>query len=96
MQPIDNSLFAALTPERWRSTGYRVKFIFTLGVGSVVMWLASRIEPAYGLSRVFLALAAVVSALLVAIAILARPVNRHLPRDKLGQFRTGARDQARP
>ena len=35
-------------------------------------------------------------ALLVVIAILARPANRHLPRDKLGQFRTGARDQARP
>ena len=96
MQPIENSLFAALTPERWRSTGYRVKFIFTFGVGSVAVWLAARVEPAYGLSRVFLALAAVVSAFLVVIAILTRPANRHLPRDKLGQFRTRARDQARP
>jgi hypothetical protein len=38
----------------------------------------------------------VVSALLVAIAILTRPANRHLPCDTLGQFRTRARDQARP
>jgi len=94
MQPIENSLFAALTPERWRSTGYGVKFIFTFGVGSVAVWLVAWVEPAYGLSRVYLALAAVVSALLVVIAIFARSAARHLPRDEPEQLRTGASDQA--
>jgi len=68
MQPIENSLFASLTPERWRSTGYGLKFICTFGVGSVAVWLVTGIQPVYGLSRVFVALAAVVVLLLVAIA----------------------------
>ena len=76
MQPIENSLFAALTPARWRSTGYGLKFVCTFGVGSVAVWLVAWIRPTYGLSRVFVALAAVVALLLVAIAAFAMSTAR--------------------
>jgi len=40
MQPIENSLFAELTPERWRSTAYGLKFALVFGVGSsAIPWI---------------------------------------------------------
>jgi len=38
MQPIENSLVASLTPERWRSTSYGVKFVLNFGVGSLAVY----------------------------------------------------------
>lgn len=70
MQPIENSLFASFTPDRWRSTGYGVKFIFTFGVGSVAVWLVSWVKATFGLGQVFGALAVVVAVLVVAIGVL--------------------------
>jgi MFS family permease len=69
MQPIENSLFAALTPPRWRSTGYGMKFVVTFGVGSLAVWLVAWVEGASELSWVFVALAGVVGVLLVVIAV---------------------------
>jgi MFS family permease len=84
MQPIENSLFAALTPARWRSTGYGVKFVLTFGVGSAAVWLVTAIQGAFGLRAAFFALAGVVGLLLTAIAAFAttpglRAGVRHLP-----------------
>jgi predicted MFS family arabinose efflux permease len=84
MQPIENSLFAALTPPHWRSTGYGIKFVLTFGVGSTAVWLVSTIESAFGLRAVLLALAAVIGLLLTAIAVFAASAGvragvRHLP-----------------
>jgi MFS family permease len=70
MQPIENSLFAAFTPDRWRSTGYGVKFVFTFGVGSTAVWLVSWVDGTLGLSRVFGALAIVVALLVAAAGVL--------------------------
>lgn len=70
MQPVENSLFAMLTPPRWRSTGYGVKFVLTFGVGSVGVWLVSWIQASHGLGYVFLALAGVVTLLLAVIVLL--------------------------
>lgn len=75
MQPIENSLFAMLTPPKWRSTGYGIKFVLTFGVGSVGVWLVSWVQGAYGLSHVFLALGVVVALLLMVIVLL----NAYLP-----------------
>ncbi len=69
MQPIENSLFAALTPPRWRSTGYGIKFVLTFGVGSIAVWLVIWVQTAFGLRAVFLALAAVVALLVTVIAL---------------------------
>jgi FSR family fosmidomycin resistance protein-like MFS transporter len=78
MQPIENSLFAQLTPERWRSTGYGVKFVLSFGLGASGVWLVRAGEQAGGLAYVFTLLAGVVSVLLVVILALVA-LTRRLP-----------------
>ena len=85
MQPIENSLFAALTPPHWRSTGYGIKFVLTFGIGATAVWLVSAVQGAFGLRAAFFALAGVVGLLLTAIAVFATSagvragVRHHLP-----------------
>jgi FSR family fosmidomycin resistance protein-like MFS transporter len=67
MQPIENSLFANLTPLRWRATGYGIKFALTLGVGSAAVWLVGWAQGGGDLNRVFLFLAAIVALLVLTI-----------------------------
>jgi len=76
MQPIENSLFAHLTPDRWRSTGYGLKFILTFGVGSLGVWLVQWAQGAWGLAGVFPVLGVVVALLVCAIGGLAAVLGR--------------------
>jgi MFS family permease len=57
MQPIENSLIAALTPSRWRSTGFAVKFVLNFGIGSAVVYLIGFVKTRYALETVYLFLA---------------------------------------
>jgi len=43
MQSIENSLISRLTPDRWRSTAFGLKFILTFGIGSLGVGLAGRL-----------------------------------------------------
>jgi MFS family permease len=52
MQPVENSLVAYLTPAKWRSVGYGIKFTFVFGAGSLAVKLVSIIEKNYGLEGV--------------------------------------------
>jgi predicted MFS family arabinose efflux permease len=52
MQPIENSLVAYLTPAKWRSVGYGLKFTLVFGASSFSVKLISRIEEWGGLERV--------------------------------------------
>ncbi|MEE3327367.1 MAG: MFS transporter [Myxococcota bacterium] len=70
MQPIENSLFAALTPERWRSTAYGLKFVFTFGLGSTAVFLVRGVAETSSWSHVYLALAGVGVALVFCIGLL--------------------------
>jgi MFS family permease len=70
MQPIENSLIAALTPDRWRSTSYAIKFTLTFGVGSLVVPLIAPIKQAYSLEMVYVFLAGVVFLLVTSIVVL--------------------------
>ena len=70
MQPIENSLFAVLTPERWRSTAYGLKFVLTFGVGSSAVWMVRGVASSWGWSSVYAVLSGVVVALLGCIALL--------------------------
>lgn len=70
MQPIENSLVAALTPDRLRSTGYGLKFILTFGVGSLAVQLVGVWEEHGGLAAVFPWLAGAVALLLVFAGLL--------------------------
>ena len=70
MQPIENSLIAALTPTRWRSVGFAVKFILNFGVGSLVIYLIGPIKDAYSLEGVYVFLAGVAFLLVCSIIVL--------------------------
>ena len=70
MQPIENSLFAALTPERWRSTAYGLKFVLTFGVGSSAVWMVRSVAETSGWHAVYSALTGVVVVLVACIGLL--------------------------
>lgn len=52
MQPIENSIFAILTPPRWRSVSYGIKFTLTFGIGSLSVFIVKQTEPSIGLDGV--------------------------------------------
>ncbi len=76
MQPIENSLFAALTPERWRSTAYGLKFTLTFGIGSSAVWMVHGVADADGWAAVYWVLAGVVVMLVGLIGVLFRLTRR--------------------
>ena len=78
MQPIENSLIAAFTPTRWRSTGFAVKFVLNFGVGSVVVYLIGFVKTRYALETVYLFLAGF-AFLLVSSIIALVVTSRHVP-----------------
>jgi len=49
IQPIENSLLAYLTPARWRSMSYGIKFTLTFGAGAFAVKLVSLVEGRYGI-----------------------------------------------
>jgi MFS family permease len=67
MQPIENSLFAALTPERWRSTAYGLKFVLTFGLGATAVGMVRWVVPLRGWSGVYEVLTGVVALLVIGI-----------------------------
>jgi MFS family permease len=77
MQPIENSLIAALTPHKWRSTSFAVKFILNFGVGACVVYLISPIKHAFSLETVYIFLAGS-TALLVASVVVLLVASRRL------------------
>jgi len=52
MQPIENSLVAYLTPARWRSIGFGLKFSLVFGVGSFGVKIVSFVEKQWGMDAV--------------------------------------------
>jgi MFS family permease len=70
MQPIENSLIAALTPRKWRSTSYSVKFILNFGVGASAVYIIGAVKTAYSLESVYVFLAGVTALLVLSIIIL--------------------------
>jgi MFS family permease len=78
MQPIENSLIAALTPNRWRSTSYAVKFILNFGVGSSVVYLIGPVKNAFSLETVYVFLSGV-TLLLVLVIVSLLVATRRIP-----------------
>ncbi len=70
MQPIENSLIAAFTPLRWRSTSYAIKFILNFGIGSSVIYLIGFVKRAYSLETVYIFLAGIATLLVLSIVVL--------------------------
>ena len=80
MQPIENTLFATLTPDRWRSTAYGLKFVLTFGVGSSAVWLVRAAAASWGWAGVYRALAVVVTVLVLGIGALIAMTRRGASR----------------
>ncbi len=57
VQPIENSIYAILTPARWRSVGYGIKFTLTFGIGSLSVFIAKQLEPSHGFDGIILLVA---------------------------------------
>jgi len=70
MQPIENSLIAAITPDRWRSTSFAVKFILTFGVGASAVYIVGAVKQAYSLETVYIFLAGATTLLVTTILVL--------------------------
>ena len=75
MQPIENSIYAILTPPRWRSVGYGIKFTLTFGIGALSVFIVKKAEPSIGLDGVIL-LAAAYLLITAAAALVLRLVHR--------------------
>jgi MFS family permease len=70
MQPIENSLVAQLTPPRWRSTSYGVKFILTFGAGSTAVHAVTALQAGGGFAAAFNLLGLLVAGLCIAVLLL--------------------------
>ncbi len=70
MQPIENSLFASVTPERWRSTAYGLKFVLTFGLGSSAVFMVRAVAESSGWASVYTVLIGVVVTLIGFIGLL--------------------------
>ncbi len=70
MQPIENSLVAILTPPKWRSTAYGIKFILAFGVGASSVWIVSMCITTWNAASVYLVLAILQILMVVLISVL--------------------------
>jgi len=85
MQPIENSLFASLTPDRWRSTAYGFKFTMTFGIGSTAVWMVRGVAEAYDWAAVYSVLFGVVAVLVGFILLMIflprrEAIHNHTPQ----------------
>jgi len=70
MQPIENSLVAVLTPARWRSLGYGIKFTLVFGAGSLAVHFVSFVDGRWGFDAVILLLLAFLLCVIALIGVL--------------------------
>jgi MFS family permease len=70
MQPIENSLIAALTPARWRSTGFAIKFVLVFGVGATVVYWIGLVKTRYSVEAIYVFLAGIAFLLVLSIIAL--------------------------
>ncbi len=95
MQPIENSLVARFTPDRWRSTGYGLKFTVTFSIGALSVWGVERIINQASIAKVFLAVGIPVSlTILFAIVILLASRGRPVINDPRIGSRIGGKPRA--
>ena len=89
LQPVENSMFAMLTPPRWRSVAYGMKFTLVFGVGSLSVFLVSRVKDQWGIEAVVLLLTGYLAAIVLVVAILnylgRNQALRHTNTEKSGE-----------
>jgi predicted MFS family arabinose efflux permease len=80
MQPIENTLVARFTPERFHHSAYGTKFVLTFGVGALAVKMVGGIQTTWGIESTFTALGIVSLVLLAAVVLLILRTNA-LERD---------------
>jgi MFS family permease len=70
MQPVENTLVARLTPERFHHGAYGAKFVLTFGVAALAVKMVGAIEHHWGLTWVFPVLGLVSMGLVLTVLIL--------------------------
>ena len=53
IQPVENSLIAWFTPEKWRSTGYGFASVLIFGVGALAIYLVGWVKTVWSLGAVY-------------------------------------------
>jgi MFS family permease len=69
MQPIENSLLAFLTPARWRSMSYGIKFTLTFGAGAFAVKIVSAVQQRYGIDSVIFLVAGFLVLVILCLAL---------------------------
>jgi hypothetical protein len=69
MQPIENSLLAYLTPVRWRSMSYGIKFTLTFGAGSFAVKIVGAVQQSYGIDSVVVLVACFLGMVILCIGL---------------------------
>jgi MFS family permease len=69
MQPIENSLLAYLTPARWRSLSYGIKFTITFGAGAFAVKIVSAVQQSYGIDSVIILVAGFLVMVVICLAV---------------------------
>ncbi len=70
MQPIENSLIAVVTPVKWRSVSFGIKFTLLFGIGALAVQLVSWVEGEHGLDAVITLLTALLAVVVALLALL--------------------------
>jgi MFS family permease len=85
IQPIENSLIARFTPDKWRSTGYGITSILIFGVGSFAVYWVGWIKEAWSLGAVYIVSGSLIVLILAGIAGLIRYTKGAIYRNLEGQ-----------
>jgi MFS family permease len=72
MQPIENSLVAFLTPARWRSVSYGMKFTLTFGAGAFAVKIVGAVQQSRGLASVIFLVSAFLLLTILSLALFLR------------------------
>ena len=78
IQPIENSLIAKFTPQRWRSTGYGLASVLIFGVGSLSIYLVGWVKDTWHLGFIYLFSGIMIIMIVAGIMLLMR-ITRDVP-----------------
>ncbi len=80
MQPIENSLVARLTPPRWRSTFFAIKFVLVLGLSFVAVYIVGYTMERWNTATVYWVLSVLmvgVIAIIGLVIFITRDISVH-------------------
>jgi FSR family fosmidomycin resistance protein-like MFS transporter len=72
IQPIENSLIAKFTPQKWRSTGYGISSVLIFGVGALAVYLVGWVKDQWYLGAVYLVSGGFIALIILGIIVLIR------------------------